>query len=204
MSTSLAFVFPGQGSQFVGMLSDLASDHPVIVETFGEASDVLGYDLWQLVSQGPAERLNQTEFTQPALMAADVALWRLWCEQQDTRPALLAGHSLGEFVALVCADAMRYVDAVKLVAERGRFMQEAVPEGEGAMAAIIGLDTETVDALCQELAQGEIVAPANFNSIGQIVIAGQTLAVQRVIDQAKQAGAKMAKMIPVSVPSHSA
>lgn len=204
MSKTLAFVFPGQGSQSVGMLGDLAATHPCIIETFSQASDVLGYDLWELVCNGPADRLNQTEFTQPALMAADVAMWRIHCDTNEDRPAVLAGHSLGEFVALVCAGAMSYRDAVQLVAMRGRFMQEAVPAGDGAMAAIIGLADDAVEALCKQYAHGDIVAPANFNSIGQIVIAGQTQAVQRVIDHAKPAGAKLAKMIPVSVPSHCA
>jgi [acyl-carrier-protein] S-malonyltransferase len=204
MSQSLALVFPGQGSQSVGMLSDVAESHPLVIKTFSEASDVLNYDLWDLVCHGPAEKLNQTEFTQPALMAADVAMWRIYCDGNSDRPALLAGHSLGEFVALVAAGAMEYTDAVKLVADRGRFMQAAVPEGTGAMAAIIGLDDDKVAAVCEQVANGEVVSPANYNSKGQVVIAGQTAAVERAIEQAKAEGAKIAKLIPVSVPSHCA
>ncbi len=204
MPKKFAFVFPGQGSQSVGMLSDLAADYPLIVETFAQASEVLGYDLWKLVCEGPAEILHKTEYTQPALLAADVALWRVFCATQDTRPSVLVGHSLGEFAAFVCAGAMDYVTAVKLVAARGRFMQEAVPVGEGAMAAIVGLTDDSVSALCARAAQGEVVAPANFNSLGQVVIAGQTAAVERAVQLAKQDGAKLAKVLPVSVPSHCA
>lgn len=202
MSSQLAFVFPGQGSQAVGMLAEQAATHSIIIDTFAEASDVLGYDLWNLVSHGPEDQLNQTEFTQPALMAADVALWRVWCELHEQRPAVMAGHSLGEFVALVCADSIDFTTAVRLVALRGRFMQEAVPAGTGAMAAIIGLDDVAVADLCEQVAAGDVVAPANYNSVGQVVIAGHTSAVQRAVDAAKAAGAKLAKMIPVSVPSH--
>lgn len=203
MTTSkLTFVFPGQGSQSVGMLTELANQFPLIEETYQQASQVLGYDLWQLVKNGPEEILNQTEKTQPALLAGSVAIWRIWQAQHGTMPAIMAGHSLGEYSALVCADAINFRDAIKLVADRGRFMQEAVPQGVGAMAAIVGLDDKTVVDLCQQAAQGEIVAPANFNAIGQIVVAGQTEAVKRVIELAKNAGAKLAKLLPISVPSH--
>lgn len=201
--TKLATVFPGQGSQSVGMLADLATSD-IVKQTFEQASEVLGYDLWALASQGPAERLNQTEYTQPALMAADVALWRHWCDTQEERPAVLAGHSLGEFVAFVCAEAISFSDAIKLVADRGRLMQAAVPAGVGAMAAIIGLQDEQVQTVCNQAADGEVVSPANFNSLGQVVIAGHTAAVERALPLAKTAGAKIAKLIPVSVPSHCA
>lgn len=204
MSQTMAFVFPGQGSQSVGMLRDVVDTHPQIIQTFSEASDILNYDLWALVSNGPEDKLNQTEFTQPALMAADVALWRVYCDTTDDRPAFLAGHSLGEFVALVAAGAMDYAEAVALVADRGRFMQAAVPAGEGAMAAIIGLDNDKVASVCEQVADGDVVAPANYNSVGQVVIAGQHAAVNRAIEQAKTEGAKLAKLIPVSVPSHCA
>jgi len=199
---NLAFVFPGQGSQAVGMLKELASQFPIVAQTFAQAAEVLNYDLWQLVQEGPEQRLNQTEFTQPALLAASVALWRIWRQQQGPQPTLLAGHSLGEYTALVCAEAMAFTDAVSLVAARGRLMQKAVPEGIGAMAAIIGLEDAQVAELCQTAAQTEIVTPANYNAHGQIVIAGHKEAVERAVEFAKQAGAKLAKLIPVSVPSH--
>lgn len=202
MSNQLAVVFPGQGSQSVGMLADVAAEHAIIKETFAQASAVLGYDLWDLAVNGPEDKLNQTEFTQPALMAADVAMWRLWCDREQQRPAVLAGHSLGEFVAFVCAGSLEFADAVSLVAQRGRFMQQAVPAGVGAMAAIIGLDDDAVANVCAEAAAGEVVTPANFNSLGQVVIAGDHAAVERAIALAKPAGAKIAKLIPVSVPSH--
>ncbi len=197
---ALAFVFPGQGSQFVGMLATQAQRFPVIKATFAEASEVLHYDLWALVSEGPEEKLNQTEYTQPALMAADLALWRLWCELSDQRPTVLAGHSLGEFVAFVCAGSLQFAAAIRLVADRGRFMQEAVAKDEGAMAAIVGLSDAQVCALCEDI--NDLVAPANFNSKGQVVIAGKRAAVLRAIELSKIAGAKLAKLIPVSVPSH--
>lgn len=200
--TKLAFVFPGQGSQSVGMLVELATQFQLVEKTYAEASQVLDYDLWQLVKNGPEESLNQTEKTQPALLAASVAIWRIWQEKPGPVPAMMAGHSLGEYSALVCADAIDFKDAIKLVANRGRFMQEAVPQGVGAMAAIVGLDDKIVADLCQQAAQGEIVAPANFNAIGQVVVAGQTEAVKRVVELAKNAGAKLAKLLPVSVPSH--
>ncbi len=199
---SLAFVFPGQGSQSVGMLADLAAAHPIVEQTFAEASEVLGYDLWKLVQEGPAEELNQTHITQPAMLSAGVAVWRVWNEQGGTQPAVMAGHSLGEYTALVCAGAIAFKDAVKLVAERGRFMQEAVPAGTGAMAAVLGLDDDKVRAVCAEAAQGEVVSAVNFNSPGQVVVAGAKAAVERAVELAKEAGAKRALLLPVSVPSH--
>lgn len=199
---SLAFVFPGQGSQSVGMLSALADAHPVVGDTFAEASGALGFDLWKLVQNGPEEQLNQTTNTQPAMLTAGVATWRAWQQQGGTNPSVMAGHSLGEYTALVCAGALDFADAVKLVADRGRFMQDAVPAGEGAMAAIIGLDDDGVRALCEANANGEVLSPVNFNSPGQVVIAGSSAAVQRAVDAAKGAGAKRALPLPVSVPSH--
>lgn len=197
-----AFLFPGQGSQSVGMLFDVASTHPVVEETFARASAVLGYDLWKLIQEGPEEKLNQTEYTQPALLTSSVALWHIYQGTQTPLPNYLAGHSLGEYSALVCAHALDFEAAVQLVADRGQYMQEAVKPGEGAMAAIIGLTNEQVAQVCLQAAQGEIASPANFNAIGQVVIAGHTEAVLRAIDLAKKAGAKIAKQIPVSVPSH--
>ncbi|MFO1402328.1 MAG: ACP S-malonyltransferase [Steroidobacteraceae bacterium] len=201
---SVAMVFPGQGSQSVGMLADLARAHPAIIErTFAEASGVLGYDLWQLVCQGPAEKLNATECTQPAMLAAGIATWRCWQEQGGARPALVSGHSLGEFSALVCAGALDFAAAIDLVRFRGQAMQQAVPAGAGAMAAVLGLDDAEVEASCAEAAQGEVVEAVNYNSPGQIVIAGQAGAVERAIAAAKARGAKRAVTLPVSVPSHS-
>ncbi len=201
---SLAFVFPGQGSQSIGMLQALAVEFPAIKQTFAEASQALGYDLWQIVEQGPEEKLNQTEITQPAMLAADVATWRVWLAQQGAQPRYMAGHSLGEYAALVCAEALAFTDAIKLVADRGRFMQQAVPAGQGGMAAILGLDDAAVIKLCQQAAQGEILAAVNFNSPGQVVIAGAAAAVARAVEQSKAAGAKRAVLLPVSVPSHCA
>ena len=202
--TQLAFVFPGQGSQTVGMLAELAADNPQVEATFREASDALGYDLWQLVQQGPAEELNKTWQTQPALLAASVAIYRVWQQKQGAQPALLAGHSLGEYSALVCAGVLAFADAIKLVELRGKLMQEAVPEGTGAMQAIIGLDDEAIRKACEESAQGEVVSPVNFNSPGQVVIAGNKDAVERAGAACKAAGAKRALPLPVSVPSHCA
>jgi len=204
MSQSLAFVFPGQGSQQVGMLAELAESHPVIKDTFAEASAALGYDLWALVQDGPAEDLNSTDKTQPALLTSGVALWRLWNEQGGAKPALVAGHSLGEYTALVCAGAISFVDGVKLVKLRGEFMQQAVPAGSGAMAAILGLADDAVAQACQDAAQGDVVSPVNYNCPGQIVIAGEKAAVERAIENCKAAGAKRAVPLPVSVPSHCA
>lgn len=199
---NLAFVFPGQGSQAVGMMSNLASAYPQIKETFDEASEALQFDLWNLVENGPEGDLNQTQNTQPAMLAAGVALWRLWCANSAIRPSWMAGHSLGEYTALVCSDSMAFVDAVKLVAERGRLMQQAVPVGVGAMAAILGLEDHQIVNTCVEVANGEVVAAANFNAPGQVVIAGATAAVDRAIEALKALGAKRALKLPVSVPSH--
>ncbi len=199
---TLGFIFPGQGSQSVGMLGELAQAFPVVEETFASASEVLAYDLWQLVQQGPAEELNRTNRTQPAMLAAGVAVWRVWNEKGGATPCVMAGHSLGEYTALVCAGALDFADAVRLVSERGRFMQEAVPPGEGAMAAILGMDDEALQIICREVAGDRVLAAVNFNSPGQVVIAGHTDAVERAIEAAKAAGAKRAIKLPVSVPSH--
>ena len=202
MSQSLAFVFPGQGSQHLGMLAELAAEHAIIQETFAEASEVLGYDLWALTQDGPEADLNQTDRTQPALLTAGVALWRLWLQQGGAKPALMAGHSLGEYTALVCAGAIEFKDAVNLVKLRGEFMQQAVPAGTGAMAAILGLADDAIQAACEAAAQDEVVSPVNFNCPGQVVIAGNKEAVERAIEGCKEAGAKRAIPLPVSVPSH--
>ncbi|WP_192458668.1 ACP S-malonyltransferase [Musicola keenii] len=202
--TQFAMVFPGQGSQSVGMLAELAEKFPLVKETFDEASSVLGYDLWQLSQQGPAEELNKTWQTQPALLTASVAIWRVWQQQGGGRPALLSGHSLGEYSALVCAGVLDFKQAVSLVELRGRLMQEAVPEGTGAMYAIIGLDNDAITKACAETAQGQVVSPVNFNSPGQVVIAGDKAAVERAGAACKAAGAKRALPLPVSVPSHCA
>lgn len=200
----LGFVFPGQGSQAVGMLAELAAAFPLVGDTFAEASAALGLDLWQLVQQGPVEQLNLTHNTQPAMLAAGVAVWRVWGQQCGARPAYLAGHSLGEYAALVAGGAIDFADAVRLVAERGRLMQAAVPAGAGAMAAILGLDDEQVRAVCAQAAAGEVVEAVNYNSPGQVVIAGHAGAVARALEAAKAAGAKRAVALPVSVPSHCA
>lgn len=202
--TQFAFVFPGQGSQTVGMLSELAATYPLVEATCREASDALGYDLWQLVSAGPAEELNKTWQTQPALLAASVAIYLVWQQQGGAQPTLMAGHSLGEYSALVCAGVLDFADAIKLVELRGKLMQEAVPEGTGAMQAIIGLDDASIRKACEESAQGQVVSPVNFNSPGQVVIAGNKEAVERAGAACKAAGAKRALPLPVSVPSHCA
>lgn len=202
MAKTIAFVFPGQGSQQVGMLADLAEHYPLIGETFKEASDALGYDLWALVSNGPAEELNRTEKTQPALLTASIALWRLWRAEGGAVPTLLAGHSLGEYSALVAADVLPLADAVRLVEKRGQLMQAAVPAGEGAMAAILGLDDDAVVEGCRQASDAGVVEAVNFNTPGQVVIAGATAAVDRAIEVLKAAGAKRAMPLPVSVPSH--
>ncbi|MHB1141851.1 MAG: ACP S-malonyltransferase [Sulfuricaulis sp.] len=199
---TLAFIFPGQGSQSVGMLNALAAEFPVVKETFAEASQALGKDLWQLAEQGPEEKLNQTEITQPVMLAAGVATWRAWLAANGPRPQYMAGHSLGEYSALVCSEALGFAEAMKLVADRGRFMQQAVPAGQGAMAAILGLDDDAVRKLCEQAAQGEVLEAVNFNSPGQVVIAGATAAVNRAVEQSRAAGAKRAILLPVSVPSH--
>ncbi|HVN45414.1 MAG TPA: ACP S-malonyltransferase [Steroidobacteraceae bacterium] len=200
---TFAFVFAGQGSQSVGMLAALAASHPAVRDTFTEASAALGYDLWQLVSEGPEEALNSTERTQPAMLAAGVAVWRVWRARGGGLPAVLSGHSLGEFTALVCAGAFEFREAIELVRFRGQAMQQAVPAGSGAMAAILGLEDQAVAGLCAEAAQGAVVEPVNLNSPGQIVIAGERAAVQRAIEAAKARGAKRALILPVSVPAHS-
>ena len=199
-----AFLFPGQGSQFLGMMSGLAGDCPEIRQTFAEASEVLGFDLWRLCQEGPEKDLNRTENTQPAMLAADIATWRAWCGLGGPMPGAFAGHSLGEYAALVAAGSLAFADAVRLVRRRGQLMQGAVPEGEGAMAAIIGLDDEVLERVCAEAAQGEIVSCANFNAPGQIVIAGASAAVDRACEAATAAGARRALPLPVSVPSHCA
>ncbi len=201
---SLAFVFPGQGSQSLTMLSDLAVQFPEVQQTFSQASEVLGYDLWDLVSNGPVEELNQTDKTQPAMLAAGIAVWRCWQKTTAIKPNYFAGHSLGEYTALVAAGSLDFLDAIKLVSQRGQFMQQAVPAGEGAMAAILGLDDDTVIALCDEAAASGVVEAVNFNSPGQVVIAGSTEAVNKAIELAKEQGAKRALLLPVSVPSHCA
>lgn len=202
--TQFAMVFPGQGSQTVGMLAELAAANPIVEATFKEASDALGYDLWQLTQQGPAEELNKTWQTQPALLAASVALFRLWQQKGGKTPAMMAGHSLGEYSALVCAGVLDFAEAIKLVELRGKLMQEAVPAGTGAMQAIIGLDDAAIQQACEEAAQGQVVSPVNFNSPGQVVIAGHKEAVERAGAACKAAGAKRALPLPVSVPSHCA
>jgi [acyl-carrier-protein] S-malonyltransferase len=201
----LACVFPGQGSQSIGMMAELAAQHGEVKELFSTASAVLGYDLWALVIDGPVEELNKTACTQPAMLTAGVAAWQILKKSVDIRPVLIAGHSLGEYTALVCSGAIDFADAVKLVAERGRLMQAAVPEGAGAMAAILGLDDDTIKSICKQLSTDkEIVQPVNYNSPGQVVIAGNAGAVEKAMQLAKQAKAKRALLLPVSVPSHSA
>lgn len=204
MSQTLAFVFPGQGSQQLGMLAELATEHPVIQQTFAEASEALGFDLWTMCQEGPEEALNSTENTQPALLTAGVALWRLWQEQGGDAPAMMSGHSLGEYTALVCAGAMSLSDGVKLVKLRGEAMQAAVPAGTGAMAAILGLADDAIEDACASAAEGAVVSPVNYNCPGQVVIAGEKAAVERAIEACKAAGAKRAVPLPVSVPSHCA
>lgn len=203
----LAFVFPGQGSQAVAMLNDFA-ENEIVQSTFKEASDALGYDLWQLVAQGPAEKLNQTNHTQPALLTASVALWRVWQEASDVMPAILAGHSLGEYSALVCAGVISLTDGVKLVEKRGEYMQACVPAGVGAMAAVIGLGDQAIIDACTQAQDShqvkEVVAAVNFNSPGQVVIAGHKAAVERAGELCKVVGAKRVLPLSVSVPSHCA
>ncbi|MFA0085940.1 ACP S-malonyltransferase [Vibrio sp. 10N.261.51.F12] len=202
--SNFAIVFPGQGSQTVGMLAELGEQFDIVKETFAEASDALGYDLWALVQNGPAEDLNQTHRTQPALLASSVAIWRVWQQQGLEQPSMIAGHSLGEYSALVCAGVIDFKEAIKLVQLRGQLMQEAVPAGVGAMYAIIGLDDAAIANACEEASQGEVVSPVNFNSPGQVVIAGNKAAVERAGVLCKEAGAKRALPLPVSVPSHCA
>ncbi len=201
--SDFAFLFPGQGSQSVVMLAGLAEAHEQVRATFDEAGNVLGMDLWQLVSTGPEEQLNRTELTQPAILSASVAVWRIWNDLGGPMPAKLAGHSLGEYSALVAAGSIDFDKAVAIVAERGRQMQAAAPAGRGAMAAVLGLDDEVVEAICREVAEDQVVAPANYNSPGQIVIAGDAAAVERAMHKCSEAGARRAVILPVSVPSHS-
>ncbi|NHI00801.1 ACP S-malonyltransferase [Oceanimonas sp. MB9] len=201
---SFAITFPGQGSQTVGMLDDVLANHDIVKATFAEASDALGYDLAALVLNGPAEELNKTWRTQPALLTSSVALYRLWQQQGGAEPAMMAGHSLGEYSALVCAGVLSLADGVKLVELRGKLMQDAVPEGTGAMSAIIGLDNDTIIANCEKAAEGDVVSAVNFNSPGQVVIAGNKAAVERANALMKESGAKRALPLPVSVPSHCA
>jgi [acyl-carrier-protein] S-malonyltransferase len=200
---SLAFVFPGQGSQSLGMLSALAGSSPVVESVFAEASEVLGYDLWKRCQEGPEEALNQTECTQPAMLAAGIATYRLWCDRGGPVPVLMAGHSLGEFSARVAAGCLDFKDAVGLVKFRAQAMQAAVPPGEGGMAAILGLEDTDVVAACAEAAQGDVVEAVNFNAPGQVVIAGRAAAVSRAIEAASAKGAKRALALPISVPAHS-
>ena len=199
---TFAMVFPGQGSQSLGMMAALSEQEPLVGQTFAEASEVLGYDLWRLCQQGPEEQLGRTEITQPAMLTAGVATWRVWRQYGGAMPVAMAGHSLGEYTALVCAGSLDFKTAVDLVRFRGQAMQNAVPSGQGAMAAILGLDDSEVEAACLEAAQGEVVQAANFNSPGQVVIAGQKTAVERAIEVLKNKGAKRALILPVSVPSH--
>ncbi|MFT7243078.1 MAG: [acyl-carrier-protein] S-malonyltransferase [Candidatus Azotimanducaceae bacterium] len=200
----LAYVFPGQGSQSVGMLLDLATEQVLIKETFAEASEELGYDLWQLVQSGPDDKLNQTEFTQPALLSASVAIWRVAMALGASRPEMVAGHSLGEYSALVAAESLQFADAVKLVQQRGRFMQTAVPLGQGGMAAVLGLEDDVVRDVCAKCSAGsELVQAANYNAPGQVVIAGSNAALERAIEALKAAGAKRAMPLAVSAPFHS-
>ncbi|MDY7115760.1 ACP S-malonyltransferase [Halomonas sp. SSL-5] len=204
MTQPLALVFPGQGSQQVGMLRELAERYSVVGTTFEEASEALGYNLWQVVQEGPAEALNATACTQPALLTASVAIWRIWQELEGPRPGAMAGHSLGEYSAMVCAGVMPFAEGVRLVKLRGEAMQAAVPAGQGAMAAILGLDDAVVEQACAEAAQGDVVSAVNYNAPGQVVIAGSKAAVERAIAACQEAGAKRAMPLPVSVPSHCA
>ena len=202
---SLAIVFPGQGSQSVGMLADLATRHRIVLETFEEASGVLGYDLWQLVQEGPEASLNETQQTQPAMLVAGVAAWRAWEAAGGARPIAVAGHSLGEFSALVCAQSLAFADAVAVVRSRAQFMQAAVPVGQGGIAALLGLDDEGARGLCERVCDalaGKLVCPVNFNAPGQVVIAGHVEAVDAAVAQARDAGAKRAVRLPMSVPVH--
>ncbi len=201
MTTPFAFVFPGQGSQKIGMLGDLAGRYPAIGESFAEASEALGEDLWKLAQEGPAEEINKTANTQPVLLAASVAMWRAW---SGARPAVLAGHSLGEYSALVAAGSVSLADGIRVVRARGEFMQDAVAPGAGAMAAVIGLDDDAIVAACEAAAEGEVVSAVNFNAPGQVVIAGAAAAVERAMEKCKAAGARRCMPLPVSVPSHCA
>lgn len=200
--TKLAIAYPGQGSQSVGMLVDLAKSQPQVQETFAQGSAVLGYDLWRLAQEGPAEDLNRTDRTQPVMLTAGVAVWRAWCALGGPWPDFMAGHSLGEYTALVCAGALEFETAIALVADRSRYMLEAVPQNEGAMAAILGLSDEAVKTVCEQTAQNQVVEAVNFNAPGQVVIAGHTGAVKQAMEAAREMGAKRVMLLPVSIPSH--
>ncbi len=200
----LALIFPGQGSQSLGMLAELSGHDTIVAETFEEAGEVLGTDLWTIATKGPADAINSTQVTQPLMLAGGVAVWRCWRRAGGRNPAAFAGHSLGEYTALVAADALDFRDAVRIVAERARLMQAAVPDGEGAMAAILGLADEVVEAICREVCEDQIVSPANYNSPGQLVVAGDSAAVERAMHACRAAGARKALNLPVSVPSHCA
>jgi [acyl-carrier-protein] S-malonyltransferase len=200
---SIALVFPGQGSQSVGMLAALAAQYEAVQSGYARASEALGFDLWSLVAQGPAERLNSTEITQPAMLVADVVTAQIWCEQGGAAPSAVAGHSLGEFAALVAASALEFEDAVRLVHFRGQIMQQAVPEGGGAMAVLLGLEDGQVEAICTEAGQGQVVEAVNYNSPGQVVIAGHAAAVERALALAKERGCRRTQPLPISVPAHS-
>ena len=200
--TNLAFVFPGQGSQKIGMLAELAEQNPIIEQTFSEASGVLGYDMWQLIQQGEQDEINLTQRTQPILLTCSVAIYRLWNDQQGTVPSQMAGHSLGEWSALVCANVIDFADGLRIVEARGKYMQQAVPVGQGAMAAIIGLDDQAILNACSEASSLGVVDAVNFNAPGQVVIAGSNNAVERAMEICKSAGAKRALPLPVSAPFH--
>jgi len=200
---SLAMVFPGQGSQSQGMQADLAEKYSEVQATYAEASEILGYDLWRVVQDGPPERLGETVVTQPAMLAAGVAAWRIWAAEGGAMPSHMAGHSLGEYTALVCAGAVSFLDAMRVVKRRSELMQGAVPMGAGAMAAIIGMDDDAVREVCDNASGIGIVEAVNFNTPGQVVIAGQKDAVDRAIVRAEEVGARRAILLPVSVPSHS-
>ena len=200
--SNLAFVFPGQGSQKIGMLAELAEQNPIIETTFNEASEVLGYDMWQLIQQGTQEDINLTQRTQPILLTCSVAIWRLWNQKQGASPSQMAGHSLGEWSALVCANVIDFADGLKIVEARGKYMQQAVPVGQGAMAAIIGLDDQAILEACNEASVLGVVDAVNFNAPGQVVIAGSNEAVERAMEICKVAGAKRALPLPVSAPFH--
>jgi [acyl-carrier-protein] S-malonyltransferase len=204
MTTAFAVVFPGQGSQSLGMLNEMNAHYPEIKQTMDEASQVLAYDLWQVIQHGPEQRLNATQITQPAMLAADVALWRVIKNRYQLKPLFMAGHSLGEYSALVAQGTLSFTDAVAIVTERARLMQNAVPEQQGAMAAVIGMNDDAVKTMCEQLAaDDEVLAPANYNAPGQIVVSGHHSAIERVSAKAKRFGAKMVKVLPVSIPAHS-